>query len=649
VTYANAGAAGNSNTIARTSITYPYNTGSRLVTFNYNSGDDSALNRVSSLSFAGDTVASWNYFGLSSVAETQYDAATINSTLANGSLYPGLDLFGRIVNLPWTQSTTGDLAQLNYGYDQASNRVYRQDAKAGTNFDELYSYDGMHRLQSAARGTLTSGVPPITNPTLQQGWHLDATGNWVGFNNFDLVTASNSWMQQRASNAANEITGMAATVGPTWQTPAYDRNGNMTTIPQPLALTEGYTGVWDAWNRLIYLQSGDENVEFCLYDGLNRRVMRNQYSGVTLAESRFFIHSDQWQVLEEYVAATSLTVPVVQWVWGIRYIDDCVLRDSDSSGTLNLRLYALQDANWNVVAVYNPASGGSIVERYAYTAYGVVQFLNASFEPLSGNVSAYSWETLYCGYRYDAAVGLFLARNRWLHPLLGCWLSSDPAAGMRRYQYAANTPPNTRDPNGLCSEGYEVCEAPTDCKCTSLEIISVGLSTSLADIKTQQTGRKWFGTAYGVVYHATGTGDVNQCSFKRLKKDTVWTTVLGKQVFDPKENDQSFVPDGPDVERDPKGNVQSPQFRVNQQAGTWDRFDLDFPGYFIEQAGLPMQKLADYEYYVVNSNGNITIKCDREWYLTLDIDANGTSTVKPLPVGTMQQPRPIGREVPVTD
>jgi hypothetical protein len=243
-------------------------------------------------------------------------------------------------------------------YDQASNRTYRQDAKAGTNFDELYSYDAMHRLQSAARGTFSSppspltgegwgegALPPITNPTLQQGWRLDATGNWTDFNNFDLVTASSTLVQQRASNAANEITGISATVGPAWQTPAYDRNGNMTTIPEPLALASGYTGIWDAWNRLIYLQSGDENVEFCLYDGLNRRVMRNQYSGGELSEQRFFIHSDQWQVLEEYVAATSLTVPAVQWVWGQRYIDDCVLRDSNSSGTLNLRLYALQDAN----------------------------------------------------------------------------------------------------------------------------------------------------------------------------------------------------------------------------------------------------------------------------------------------------------------
>jgi RHS repeat-associated protein len=389
---------------------------------------------------------------LASVAETQYDAGAINSTLASGSSYPGLDLFGRIINLPWMQSSTV-LAELNYGYDQASNRLYRQDAKAAANFDELYSYDAMHRLQSAARGTLTSGVPPITNPTLQQGWHLDATGNWVNFNNFDLVMASNTLMQQRASNAANEITGIAATVGSAWQTPAYDRNGNMTTIPEPLALASGYTGIWDAWNRLIYLQSGDENVEFCLYDGLNRRIMRNQYSGGDLTEQRFFIHSDQWQVLEEYVAATSLTVPAVQWVWGQRYIDDCVLRDSNSSGTLNLRLYALQDANWNVVALYNPASGGSIVERYAYTPYGVVLFLDNGFDPLSDNVSNYSWETLYCGYRYDAARGMCLARFRWLNPPLGCWLSRDPAGynggDFDVSRYVRSSPVSFADPAGL--------------------------------------------------------------------------------------------------------------------------------------------------------------------------------------------------------
>ena len=275
---------GSANTIRPTGITYPYS--SLALVYGYATGDDDALSRISSVSFNGVTVAAYKYFGMGSVAETDYNiAATINSTLASGSSYPGFDLFGRVVNLPWTKSTTGDLAQLEYGYDLASNRTYRHDLKAATGFDELYSYDGLHRLTATARGTLTSGAAPITTPTLQQGWQLDATGNWTGFNSFDQGTALNTLVQQRVSNTSNEITGIAATVGSAWQTPAYDRNGNMTTMPQPLAPTSGYTGVWDAWNRLIALKSGANDVESCLYDGMNRRVKRVLYTSGSPTET----------------------------------------------------------------------------------------------------------------------------------------------------------------------------------------------------------------------------------------------------------------------------------------------------------------------------------------------------------------------------
>ena len=59
-------------------------------------------------------------------------------------------------------------------------------------------------------------------------------------------------MQQRVSNPANEITAIAATRGRRWATPAYDRNGNMTTIPQPsLADHRRSPASFDAWNRLV--------------------------------------------------------------------------------------------------------------------------------------------------------------------------------------------------------------------------------------------------------------------------------------------------------------------------------------------------------------------------------------------------------------
>ena len=86
---------GSANTIRRTSITYPYSTGSRTLDYNY-TGDDDSLSRVTSLAFAGGTVAAYAYFGLASVASTTPAGGAFNSTLATiAPAYPGLDIFGR--------------------------------------------------------------------------------------------------------------------------------------------------------------------------------------------------------------------------------------------------------------------------------------------------------------------------------------------------------------------------------------------------------------------------------------------------------------------------------------------------------------------------------------------------------------------------
>jgi RHS repeat-associated protein len=192
----------------------------------------------------------------------------------------------------------------------------------------------------------------------------------------------------------------------------------MTSIPEPTSMANLANGTWDAWNRLVWYIDSSLNYHNSLYDGLSRRI--------TYAEAdtpRDYYYSNQWQILEERIPPNT-GVADRQFVWGLRYIDDCIVRDRTTTGTLSERLFAMQDANWNVVAICNTAA--TVLERYAYTAYGVVLFLNASFVPLSGNASAYAWEILYSGYQYDSAVGLYLVRNRWLDAPLGSWLSRDP-------------------------------------------------------------------------------------------------------------------------------------------------------------------------------------------------------------------------------
>ncbi|MBD3319729.1 MAG: hypothetical protein GF350_01385, partial [Chitinivibrionales bacterium] len=84
--------------------------------------------------------------------------------------------------------------QVTYTYDHASNRLSRDvmpDAPTPpSGLDELYIYDGLHRLSGAERGDLNANKDAITTPTFQQAWDLDALGNWSGF---DEDTDGNGW------------------------------------------------------------------------------------------------------------------------------------------------------------------------------------------------------------------------------------------------------------------------------------------------------------------------------------------------------------------------------------------------------------------------------------------------------------------------
>ena len=141
-----------------------------------------------------------------------------------------------------------------------------------------------------------------------------------------------------------------------------------------------------------------------------------------------------------------------QFIWGLRYVDDLIRRDLYTSGSISETLFAMQDGNFNVTALVQIISGTTtVVERYRYDAYGVPTFLDASFNVLSA--SAFDWETLYAGYRYDSTTGLYHVRYRTYHPSLGRWMQRDPLATTEtvrnRYEYAVSSPVSGFDPSGL--------------------------------------------------------------------------------------------------------------------------------------------------------------------------------------------------------
>ena len=343
---------------------------------------------------------------------------------------------------------------------------------------DLYAYDGLQRLDDFDRGSLNAAKDAITSLKFAQQWSLDATGNWSNFKQDDNGDGTWDLDQDRTANKVNEITGITETAGPAWTTPAYSRAGNMTTVPQPVDLTASYAAAFDAWNRLVTLTEGANTVQENEYDGLRRRTVRQDYTGGSLDETRHFYYSQTWQVLEERLNTSA--DPDRQFVWGLRYIDDCVLRDRDTTGdgTLDERLYAMQDANWNVTAVAD--TGGDIQERYAYQAYGQPLFLDPNYT--SRTASSFDWETLFAGYRWDQSTELYLVRNRVLHPLTGTWVQRDPLLEaltavfgnaplatnvlpnhdflnvLNQYQYADGNSLNDIDPSGLAPEWQRECK-----------------------------------------------------------------------------------------------------------------------------------------------------------------------------------------------
>ena len=246
-------------------------------------------------------------------------------------------------------------------------------------------------------------------------------------------------------------------VGTQWVTPTYDRNGNTTTLPDPADLTSGYPTAYDAWNRLVKVANATgQTVAGYQYDVLNRRIVEKNYAPPgTLAETRDLYYSNQWQVQEERVDGSSLAER--QYVWGIPYVDCCVLRDRDTTGggSFNERLYALQDANWNVVALCDIT--GTVQERFAYTPYGVVTIYSPTW---TAPVSVPPWQYLFQGGRFEVLTGLYYFRNRDYLPVLGSWVQRDPigyrARDVNLTRYEANSPTDATDPSGLVGDSLTI-------------------------------------------------------------------------------------------------------------------------------------------------------------------------------------------------
>ncbi len=465
---------GSSSHIRPTQLVYP---NGRLLRYEYSSGTDDALNRVSLLAddasgAIGTHLAEYSYLGLGQFVQVTYPEPNLRYDLAHGpgdDPYAGLDRFDRIVDLVWRDQTQGvDVERIQHGYDRSGNRLWRETPVAaanGVHLDELYTYDGMNQLVAFDRGDLNAAKMGLVADTksLAQQWSLDATGNWSSFQ--EDADGDGTWGldQSRSHNSANEITQIAGTSALV----AHDGVGNTLRIPRPNNWREHFDLTYDAWNRLVRVLDGTNTVAQYAYDGRGFRITREAYASGLLLETRHCYYNDHWQRLEERIGSSSDAER--QYVWGNRHLDDLVLRDCNvasggnlgtSDSGLDERLYTMQDPNWNAVAV--ASTNGVVQERYVYTAYGAPTLLTGAFGSCTG--STCDWDVLYTGREYARETGLYHYRRRPYGAEMGRFAGRDPIGyqGSQRnlYSYAQGSPLSLTDPLGLCSlsECKRACE-----------------------------------------------------------------------------------------------------------------------------------------------------------------------------------------------
>jgi RHS repeat-associated protein len=431
----------------------------RGVTYHYDGagGIDDILSRLTRIADEDDetTYAAYTYLGAGSIVQVDHPAVgtgTYGLTLSydpdGDHTYAAWDRFGRIIQQTWTVDEEAVDSYL-YEYDMNSNRLTRENV-LNEDLNEAYTYDGLDRLLTMDR-----------DEDFHQDWTLDTLGNWSSFDD-------DGQEQERTNDEANQITGISGSGGANWVDPGYDAAGSMTIAPRPgqeSTACEALLLVYDGWNRLVkaykddgetvrVIDASDTLLATYEFDGQGRRIEKTVGETAT-----HYFFNENWQVVETRVGADP--DPLDQYVWDVRYIDAPVVRfhngntDEDYDDPEDNTLYYAQDANWNVTAVVDEATG-AVVERYMYAAYGERTVLEPDWDPVQNNESAVANERLFTGSALDSETGLYSSRVRdTYHPTLGRWLERDPAGyveGMNLYQYVSSNPANLTDPMGLCPD-----------------------------------------------------------------------------------------------------------------------------------------------------------------------------------------------------
>lgn len=382
-----------------------------------------------------------------------------------------------------------------YAWDRANNRRFELELTSTSPSDTTsgqgshYRYDSAYRLVREDVGasgaellTITNNEAALAPPVIGtassvETWTLDAAGNRTQTQSGGVVT---NYMSALAGafgdREVNQITAISTPALGADREREHDEAGNVVREDR-----NGSQEVrrFDHQSRLVQVEdpSAGTNVRYT-YDAEGRRRAKAEVAGDAFRAKVFFW--DGWRCIEErelvpvtgFPAALELVSEFVHGEGLDEVVFARVLDPADPDGPANgldrIDLFYCHNSLGSVTAVTD--SGGNVVERYAYEAYGKTTILNPDRTVKSSQVPVQPYG--FTGRRMDCeeGSGLYFYRLRYYDPEAGRFISRDPLGmwgdtGQRgnAQNYCGNNPVNRVDPLGewgmVAEAVYEITKA----------------------------------------------------------------------------------------------------------------------------------------------------------------------------------------------
>jgi len=347
-----------------------------------------------------------------------------------------LDAAGRIVG------ETNALGSYAYAYDGSSGRLVSQSFPNG--LTKTLGYGGNLQDFMLLQISNAVGATPVSQFIYGRDIPADRITSWSqqagaqppSIFNFGY-DAANEVLSAMVTNAGTLVNSfgysydpagnrLTVQIGPTNNSATYNALNQLSTTTAP---GTQHTNEWDAANRLVAVNAGNQRTEFT-YDGESHLVGIRQLVNGAEVSHRLFVWNGS-QLSEERDTNGAVTK---------RFFDQGV---QFATGTNAGAFYYTRDHLGSIREVTD--GSGNVRARYAYDPFG-------ARTKVSGDVDA---DFGFAGMFWTDEANLSLTHFRVYDPGLGRWLSRDPLwnaemkEGPNLYAYVRNEPVSRIDPEGL--------------------------------------------------------------------------------------------------------------------------------------------------------------------------------------------------------